>query len=458
MRVRAVLSAPAALSVCFLALIVDAYRLTYERALNEAPKVSTTTSAPPATSTSQQDTSDPFYVRKALDESVIRSAVANVKKDALSARNTSLPPKVAFIFLTYKGLQLPSVWDAFFADAPKHAYTIYVHQARRKDANTTELPLTKYGAVRIPQTESAWCAVLGLEVHALTTALNDDHANSQFVFLGDSTVPLKPFEYVQKKLVVDSPDKSKFCLASPSPKKTLYEEFAMDPKFCLFNDFLTLYNPRVVKHHQWMVLSREHAGSLVSHALDGLSMFEKAHNSMPSSMTGVGGCSDEVVPLTTLLQKFQQDGKSTGDATKDMELMGVEHYCTTFVGWMHCLRNTPLSLCDIDSGISTGSKPTLLETVEDLEDDPEAKDVPHKFREIDYDYLAQLVRGESFLFARKFVADAIVKGPKGRSSEVVSLASILPAMWKEPAEPTREQRIWTSLDTLGQPKSQPNKI
>jgi len=78
----------------------------------------------------------------------------------------------------------------------------------------------------------------------LETALErpDSGSNEKFVFISDSTIPLKPFSAVHAHLMADGD--SDFCLY-PSNQ---WGESRIDGR-----DLLLL------KHHQWMVLNRPHA-------------------------------------------------------------------------------------------------------------------------------------------------------------------------------------------------------
>ena len=83
------------------------------------------------------------------------------------------------------------------------------------------LPNGKHSHCHWPNTEPlrflgskpVGCALFGVEVASLFHAMQDP-ANLQFVFVSDSSVPLKPFAYVHKELALNSPETSKICLAS----------------------------------------------------------------------------------------------------------------------------------------------------------------------------------------------------------------------------------------------------
>ena len=188
-------------------------------------------------------------------------------------------PKVAFLFLTMKYFPFSSLWEAFFEDAPKGDYSIYIHRAAVPDENKMvhELALSKYGAVDVPWVKTAWCALFGVEVAMLFHAMKDPN-NVQFVFVSDSSVPLKPFSYVYKELAQNSPDTSKICLATGAYFRNAFQEFAKQEarRGCVFRDFLQGVNPRTMKHHQWAVFNRRHSKMIVKYAQEALEVYEQS--------------------------------------------------------------------------------------------------------------------------------------------------------------------------------------
>ena len=226
-------------------------------------------------------------------------------------------PKVAFLFLTMSEFPWLEAWEAFFEDASKKDYSIYVHRAALKDAAQRQaqpLPLAKYGAIEVPWVQTAWCALFGVEVASLFHAMTDP-ANQQFVFVSDSSVPLKPFAYVYKELALNSPETSKICLASEAYFKGAKKEFVKQEakRSCVFRDFLRGINPRAMKHHQWAVFSRAHSKMIIQYAKEALKIYEDVWlQAAPDIKNNAEGCSDEAVPLIALLHALDAKGESTG--------------------------------------------------------------------------------------------------------------------------------------------------
>eukprot|EP00438_Fugacium_kawagutii_P005694 Skav227824 [mRNA] locus=scaffold948:312658:314203:+ [translate_table: standard] len=227
--------------------------------------------------------------------------------DALKEQGPSDPraAKVAFLFLAQTKLSWEHLWHEFFKDAQAGSYSIYIHRAAFR---VHQPPLSKYGAIEVPWVKTAWCALFGVEVASLYAAMQDPD-NVQFVFVSDSAVPLKPFSYVYRELVRNSPTTSKICLASPQPKNG----FSARP--CYFPDFLREVNPRTLKHHQWAVFNRKHAKFIVKYAREALDIYKDVWlKSAPQFPRNLGSCSDEAVPLIALLHALKAENKSTGMA------------------------------------------------------------------------------------------------------------------------------------------------
>ncbi|CAE7574125.1 BC10, partial [Symbiodinium pilosum] len=187
------------------------------------------------------------------------------------------------------------------------------------------LPLEQFGAIRVPWVRTAWCALFGVEVATLFEALKDP-TNAQFVFVSDSTVPLKNFSYVHKELMQVAPQSSKVCLAEPARFALAKTEMMKQESLrkCFFRDFLRGINPRALKHHQWLTLTRRHAAAVVVHAEDALNIYEDAWLQAAPDLDIGEGCSDEAVPVIALLASLTSKGQSSGNTWTDLTRLGVE--------------------------------------------------------------------------------------------------------------------------------------
>lgn len=146
------------------------------------------------------------------------------------------------------GLPNLPIWSRFFAQAREGVdYEAWLH-CQDLPLCRESLPDTN-GTFRIINTvESHWCTDLVSPMNALLTAalgVGRGNRHDKFVFVSDTTVPVKPFSYVQHKLIVQDAEQSSFCV----------QEW---PKWAWFKTKRVL-----AKHSQWLVLSRAHAEKAV---------------------------------------------------------------------------------------------------------------------------------------------------------------------------------------------------
>jgi hypothetical protein len=159
------------------------------------------------------------------------------------------PGIVHFLFLVNNGIPHINIWNAFFARAPPQSYTAFVHC---KDSNgcTNSGMLANPKFRLVTTTPTYYCHDLVTAMVALLKAATSVSAAGtvpeKFVFVSDSTLPVKPFGLIHSTYMADN-----------------------DSDFCVFpsNQWawanIDNHEVRLVKHHQWVGLSREHADLFV---------------------------------------------------------------------------------------------------------------------------------------------------------------------------------------------------
>jgi len=316
--------------------------------------------------------------------------------------------KLAFLFLLRDVAEQEAVWDEFFRGADAGQFSVYVHRSepRSSPGSFEGLP----NSAQVPYTRSDWCALMGVEVAALLEALRDPR-NQQFAFVSHNAVPLKSFDYVYQSLVAGSASTSKFCFAAGVDQ-------AGD---CRFRDENRDRGARVLKHHQWVVLSRAHAEAVVARAEGALLRYDALREERAGRYRDPKMCSDESVPVMALLDELPTAAAPASPALRgrageeeeeeqriwrDLERLGVEQRCTTFTYWTGCMTGSPLELPQADAAGGLH---------------------PHAFREVEPGYLRRLVEGP-LLFARKFPAGSVVRIANG-TGPALPLRDALPAMW-----------------------------
>lgn len=157
------------------------------------------------------------------------------------------PGVIHFLFLINDALPHADIWRMFFSSAPKGSYTVLAHCKDPDGCRRSGLVQSLAEARMIPTVGSWYCHDLVTAMSKLTeAALNLRAAPNggveKFVFVSDSTLPVKPFSVVHREL--SNNDDSDFCI------------FPCDQWGWANIDNRNLW---LVKHHQWVVLNRAHA-------------------------------------------------------------------------------------------------------------------------------------------------------------------------------------------------------
>jgi len=227
------------------------------------------------------------------------------------------------------------------------------------------------------------------------------------VLVSDTTVPLKPFHYVHSQLV-RSPHTSKICSGQES---------------LTFN----------LKHHQWVVLSRQHAFTFVENA-------ELAINMTYASLQKInaGCCSDELAVGMALLPDQAADPPEAPSALeKKLQEIGVERACLTWVSWYDQLNGTPLELAWWYAALTGPSLNGAPHHFGPPEEDPTVK----------LSYLEKLVTQEGFMFGRKFNSGCLVDN----GTHQLPLSTELSRLWDQVSAEKVSSRVWRRIDAKGVP-------
>jgi hypothetical protein len=173
-------------------------------------------------------------------------------RNASFASNESQPTFMHFLFLLDDGLPHAEIWQNFFSSAPAGSYAVWAHCAKPRACLSKRSPI-KSALPELKFVDTAYskhCVDLVTPfVQLLKAALADgtSHPREKFVLIGDATLPVKPFSYVQATLSAN--DDSDFCFF---PKRA-WKRFLIDGRYFF-----------LPKHHQWVNLNRAHAEKLVS--------------------------------------------------------------------------------------------------------------------------------------------------------------------------------------------------
>lgn len=411
------------------------------------------------------------YVKQKLaaEHGAIQAVLDKRQNETVAVADAEAPKKVAFMFMLMDGsVDWPEVWDNFFQAAPADHFSIYVHRAEGNGTTSMKQkrvsrPFDDFGAIDVQWVDNDWCALMGVEAALIAEALQDPQ-NAQFILLSHDTVPLKAFSYVHSQLALESPDTSKFCFAERAAHSVMLQEQVWNEvtRSCFFRDFYSAVNQRTPKHHQWVVLAREHAEIVVRRASDGLERWgDTWRQAAPDVGNMAEGCSDEAVPAAALLLEIESRNASTGNVSRDLENIGVKQQCLTLVQWHNCFRGTDLQLPDGEEMTRAQEVGFLYEhsgemlkffkpSAYDWLNSPVKKNTnefPHSFHNTTLSYLKTAVQ-HGFMFARKFPPGIRIIDEKGN---VVKLSDVLPALWDIVDEAVAPQRVWSRTSFAGMP-------
>eukprot|EP01069_Polyplicarium_translucidae_P000405 Polyplicarium_translucidae@DN1227_c0_g1_i3.p1 len=277
-------------------------------------------------------------------------------------------------------MSLPEVWDFWIEDArqwAKHQFpeayakqglsavmTLYVHADSDENA-ALDLPEAFEDSL-VERTTCNWGATVPCMLRVLEAAVEGRRGmepSSRFIFVSGSTIPVKPFSFIYSSLLRNQRSRFAFSNVNLTP----------------------------VKHHQWVVLSREHAMVLVENGELWKLKSKWISHKYPSGKTVVAA-DDEHSTFEVLEEVLGRDVAMAGinDGTplpppEDTAPLPYEmdQFQTTWVCW--------------DPACTVGRSSAAR---------------PMQFTEIDMEkFHAQIWSKKGLWFARKFASDATLIEP-----------------------------------------------
>lgn len=368
-------------------------------------------------------------------------AKVNFTSVANSTNARGQEPQLIFLFLVYNKINNEEIWGRFFRPAIQGSdFRALVHC---KDTTACRRNIRAPHIFEIiPAVETKYCTDLVSGMNALlqagiTYAGQDGHPNDKFIFISDSTLPVKPFHFVQQRLLSQGTN-SNFCIF---PRNEWAEIQETTPG-------LLPYVRAAVKHHQWMILSRAHAGQVMKRSHEYRNLMTTFHiNSigLPDGKVNTG-CLDEFWHFAILFgtishasnpQMMQLSGLSGRPlSTTDYEIQGQ---CDTFVQWVPRASGTANNMTSLMQALA--SDPGVDMT-------PPSDKRPatmHRFSQTALKHM----RDSWFLFARKVDDGAGFAGCSKLVDVFDKLIFSEPPQPLEALAPWRGQGMW--IDTRGYP-------
>lgn len=168
----------------------------------------------------------------------------NVKIKNIKYKKISSEKKIALCFMIYDKINNEDLWYEFIKNVDKSKYNIYIHYKYDK-------PLKYFEEYKIPNPiETKWgCISLVYAQNLLLKYALKDSYNNHFIFLSQSCVPLKPFDYIYT--ILDT-NKSYFNLM----KNNVINHTS--------NNLIKYFKKEhIQKASQWSILNRKHAKLLI---------------------------------------------------------------------------------------------------------------------------------------------------------------------------------------------------
>jgi hypothetical protein len=160
---------------------------------------------------------------------------------------------VHFLFLVTNSLPHSDIWREFFANAPHGSWKALVHCKDPHSCVSNGVFYDNPGFMQVATTPTWYCHDLVTAMRLLLDsalklqATGHTGGREKFVFVSDTTLPVKPFSEVHSTLLYD--DNSDFCVF-PSDQ---WASGSIDGTIV-----------KLVKHHQWVILNRQHAQDFVN--------------------------------------------------------------------------------------------------------------------------------------------------------------------------------------------------
>lgn len=308
---------------------------------------------------------------------------------ASQAGSAGVKPQLFFLFMVYVKINNEEVWDRFFGPAVRGVdYQALVHCKSEASCRSNIKSLHHYEIISSVETRYCFNLVNGMNalLKAALLRAGTGNVHDKFIFVSDSTLPVKPFHYMHGRLTADS--NSDFCIFPRNEWAEVSERYLNDPRH-------TSVTRVAVKHHQWIVLSRAHSVESMKHAREHQNLMSAYQLNMGFRNTG---CLDEFWHFLTVYKPIQLTGNPATIhlqgfnggplSTSNYEIQGR---CNTFVHWVPRASGT-------NNNVTLLASALLHDPGTDMA--PASETRPASIARLSQKALAEL-RESPFLFARK---------------------------------------------------------
>lgn len=307
---------------------------------------------------------------------------------------------VHFLFMVNDDLPHADIWREFFKTAAPGSWRAFVHCKDSDGCVRNGVFSNNPGLSQVPTTPTWYCHDLVTAMKQLLSfALGSNAASmggrEKFVFLSESTLPIKPFPDIHSALLLD--DNSDICLF-PSDQ---WGSASIDGSFV-----------KLLKHHQWVVLSRDHASLFVRDWVPVNARSEwriwlksgtwqgRSKNIFPQSFyypAAANTCTDEWAFMATVFGALEPLNGARylpgfGGGHIDMDTRTTQGRCRTWTYWDNSWDQATTALASQITNDFYGSRLSCY---------PKCHARPATLQKLS-DSSLHALRRSPFLFARKF--------------------------------------------------------
>lgn len=152
--------------------------------------------------------------------------------------------KIAFLFLIYDIINIEELWQKFFLNVDTNKYNIYIHYKYNKPLKYFE----KYKLNYCLETDYANISLVKAQNILLKEALKDEK-NEHFIFISNSCIPLKNFEYIYNNLDIS---------------KSYFNIMPQNQCFPRCNSLMNYIDKKnIQKSSQWCILNKKHSNIMI---------------------------------------------------------------------------------------------------------------------------------------------------------------------------------------------------
>jgi len=215
-----------------------------------------------------------------------------ILKKSVTDNFTTNTNKIAFLFITYENHSKYNLIEKYFENIDKSKYTIYSHAKNSKNVTN---PLIKNNLIK-KYIDSKWGRFSIYEImYELLRQAYKDPLNKYFLFISDSTIPIKSFNNLYTYLMNNN---KSFIESMNIPKHQTNLLFKLQEK----SDILK-------KASQWVCLNRKHTKILLDSYKKAFELFQTEFKTLPSIKFNITIPDEFVIPtiLNLTLENYNDE-------------------------------------------------------------------------------------------------------------------------------------------------------